>query len=75
MTLFALDALAADPATEGIVLVSKPPHPSVLDRVEARLAAIPKPTVICCVGAKPREPGKSCGSTRCTRPPMRSSPR
>jgi len=27
MTLFALDALAADPATEGIVLVSKPPHP------------------------------------------------
>ncbi len=58
MTLFALDALAADPATEGIVLVSKPPHPSVLDRVEARLAAIPKPTVICCVGAKPRSPGK-----------------
>jgi FdrA protein len=58
MTLFALDALAADPATEGIVLVSKPPHPSVLDRVEARLAAIPKPTVICCVGAKPRDPGK-----------------
>ena len=59
MTLFALDALAADPATEGIVLVSKPPHPSVLDRVEARLAAIPKPAVICCVGATPRGHGNA----------------
>ena len=58
MTLFALDALAADPATEGIVLVSKPPHPSVLERIEAKLAALPKPTVVCCVGAQPRGPGK-----------------
>ena len=58
MTLFALDALAADSATEAIVLVSKPPHPSVLDRVEAKLASIAKPTVVCCVGAKPRAPGK-----------------
>jgi FdrA protein len=58
MTLFALDALAADPGTQGIVLVSKPPHPSVLERVEARLAAMPKPAVVCCVGARPRGQGK-----------------
>jgi FdrA protein len=54
MTLFALDALSADPATEAIVLISKPPHPSVLDRLEARLDAIRKPVVVCCVGAPPR---------------------
>ena len=54
MTLFALDALAADPATEAIILVSKPPHPSVLARLEAKLDALRKPTVVCCVGAQPR---------------------
>ena len=59
MTLFALDALAADAATDAIVLVSKPPHPAVLERVEARLATIAKPTVVCCVGAKPRSSGRT----------------
>ena len=54
MTLFALDALAADPATEAIVLISKPPDPAVLARIEEKLAQIAKPTVVCCVGARPR---------------------
>jgi FdrA protein len=54
MTLFALEALAADPATQAIVVISKPPHPSVLARLEAKLATITKPTVVCCVGEKPR---------------------
>lgn len=59
MTLFALDALAADPGTEAIVLVSKPPHPSVLARIEAKLDALRKPTVVCCIGAGPRVSGRT----------------
>jgi len=54
MTLFALDALDNDPATDAVVVISKPPHPSVLPRLEARLAAMRKPVVVCCVGAPPR---------------------
>ncbi len=52
MTFFALDALAEDPATEAVILISKPPHPSVLDGLKERLAAIQKPTVVCCIGAE-----------------------
>lgn len=59
MTLFALDALAADPGTEAIVLVSKPPHPSVLARIEAKLDAVRKPTVVCCIGSGPRVTGRT----------------
>ena len=59
MTLFALDALAADPATEAVILVSKPPHPSVLSRLEAKLDALHKPVVVCCVGAAPRVTGRT----------------
>jgi FdrA protein len=54
MTLFALEALAADAATEAVILISKPPHPSVLPRLEARLQSMRKPVVVCCVGAAPR---------------------
>jgi FdrA protein len=57
MTLFALDALAADPATQAVILVSKPPHPWVLRRLEAKLASLGKPAVVCCVGAAPRVDG------------------
>jgi len=55
MTLFGLDALAADPATEAIVLISKPPHAAVLPRVEAAMARIAKPTIACILGATPPE--------------------
>ena len=55
MTRFALDALAADPATEAIVLISKPPHATVLPRVEAAMAKIAKPIIACILGATPPE--------------------
>lgn len=53
MTLQALDALAADASTQGIVVISKPPHPAVLARIRTRLAEIAKPSVVCCIGAPP----------------------
>jgi FdrA protein len=51
MTLAAIDALAADPATEQIVIVSKPPDPAVMHRVSERAAAAKKPVVLCFIGA------------------------
>ncbi|MFB3818884.1 MAG: acyl-CoA synthetase FdrA [Candidatus Methylomirabilales bacterium] len=51
MTLFALEALAADPGTQAIVLISKPPHPEVLAKLEAALDKVGKPVVVCCLGA------------------------
>jgi succinyl-CoA synthetase alpha subunit len=59
MTMFALDALANDAATEAIVVVSKPPHPSMLAQLDARVATIAKPVVVCCIGAKPRDGGRA----------------
>lgn len=59
MTLFALDALAADAGTQAIVLISKPPHPSVLARIEAKLDALRKPSVVCCIGTGPRVSGRT----------------
>ncbi|MFA5026667.1 MAG: hypothetical protein WC713_02240 [Candidatus Methylomirabilota bacterium] len=52
MTLFALEALADDPSTEAIVIISKPPHATVLPRLEAAIAKIAKPVVACVLGAK-----------------------
>jgi FdrA protein len=51
--LDALDALAADPATKVIGLVSKPPDPEVAERVLARAAASGKPVVATFLGADP----------------------
>jgi FdrA protein len=51
MTTFALDALARDPATEVIVLITKPPAPEVLAGLEAALRAVVKPVVVCALGA------------------------
>ena len=50
MTLAALDALGADPATELIVVVGKPPAPAVRAAVEARLRALGKPAVVAMLG-------------------------
>lgn len=50
MTLAALDALSADPATELIVVVGKPPAPAVRAAVEARLRALGKPAVVAMLG-------------------------
>ena len=52
MTVFALQALAADPGTEAIVVISKPPAPAVMPRLEATVRAIEKPVVVCCLGAR-----------------------
>jgi FdrA protein len=50
MTLAALDALDADPATELIVVVGKPPAPAVRAKVEARLRTLGKPAVVAMLG-------------------------
>jgi FdrA protein len=54
MTTLALEALGADPATEAVVVVSKPPAPSVLPALEVAIAAVRKPVIVCCLGATPR---------------------
>jgi succinyl-CoA synthetase alpha subunit len=48
-----LDALAADPATRVIVLISKPPHPNVAQRVLDAAARSGKPIVVNFLGADP----------------------
>lgn len=48
--LAAIDALSEDPATETLVLVSKPPDPAVAQRVLRRAAASGKPVVACFLG-------------------------
>jgi FdrA protein len=50
MTIFALESLERDPSTDVIVITSKPPHPSVMLRLEARIKEIRKPIVVCCIG-------------------------
>jgi FdrA protein len=48
-----LDALAADPATRVIVLISKPPHPEVAERVLDAASRAGKPIVVSFLGAEP----------------------
>lgn len=57
MTRVALEALAADPETDVVVLISKPPAPSLMPRIEATLKALGKPVVACCLGMAPRADG------------------
>jgi succinyl-CoA synthetase alpha subunit len=54
MTLLGIAALAADPGTRVLVVVSKPPSPAVAERVLAALAGTGKPCVVHFVGAGPR---------------------
>jgi FdrA protein len=51
--LSALRGLAADPKTEVLVLVSKPPEPAVEAEVLAEVARIGKPTVVAFIGGRP----------------------
>ncbi|MDH3703650.1 MAG: acyl-CoA synthetase FdrA [Alphaproteobacteria bacterium] len=51
-TLMAIDALDADPATNSIVLVSKPPPEAVAARVLDRLATGGTPATVCFIGAE-----------------------
>ncbi len=49
-TLMAIDALDADAATRHVVLISKPPAPSVAAKVLDRVGRSPKPCTICFLG-------------------------
>ncbi|MCB8746286.1 acyl-CoA synthetase FdrA [Rhodoferax sp. U2-2l] len=51
MMFEAMDALANDPATEVIVLISKPPHPTIAEEIRRRARACGKPVVLCFLGA------------------------
>jgi succinyl-CoA synthetase alpha subunit len=53
-TLQAIDMLDADPDTDMIVLISKPPAQAVVDRVAARIALSAKRFVVCLIGAPHR---------------------
>ena len=66
MMLEGLSALEADPQTEVIVLISKPPGPSTEERLRARLEKVSKPCVVCFLGAEVREPGPGPVSSAAT---------
>jgi FdrA protein len=48
-----LKALQADPGTQVLLLISKPPAPAVAERVLAQVRAGDKPTVVCFLGGDP----------------------
>ncbi len=54
-TLRGLAMLAADPGTDRIVLVSKPPDEAVMRRLLDAAGAAGKPVIACFVGARPPE--------------------
>ncbi len=54
MMLAALAALQTDPATQVIIVVSKPPAEAVAKQVLAQVAAGAKPTVVCFMGGDPK---------------------
>ena len=58
----ALGLLADDPATRVIVLVSKPPDPTVAERVLAAARGTGKPVVAVFVGAEVADSGTVCGA-------------
>src|SRR5262249_22242211 len=59
MTLAGPAAPGRDPRTEAIVVISKPPSPSVLPALETAIRSTGKPVVVCCLGAaaRPDAPG------------------
>lgn len=64
--LHGLQALAADPATQVIVLISKPPSRPVAERILERAQACGKPVVVNFLGAAPEDitrPGITAVST------------
>jgi FdrA protein len=55
MMLAGLQALQADPATQVILLVSKPPAEAVARKVLEQVARSDKPTVVCMLGGEPAD--------------------
>ena len=62
MTILAAQALADDPATKVLVLLSKPPAAATLPKLYAALGKIGKPIVVYFIGADP-EPIRKAGFT------------
>jgi FdrA protein len=62
MMLDGIDALEADPETAVIVLVSKPPAPSVEKKILDRVSRATKPVVVCLIGGS-REAAEAAGAT------------
>jgi FdrA protein len=60
MMLEGLKALQADPTTQVLLLVSKPPAPEVAAEVLAQLSKSDKPAVVCFLGGK-KKPVKKAG--------------
>jgi succinyl-CoA synthetase alpha subunit len=52
-TMTGIDALEADPATEVIAVIAKPPGTSATARLTQRLMRCTKPVVLCLLGAQP----------------------
>ena len=65
MMMAGLQALQADPMTELIVLVSKPPAPGVAAQVLGQVFASPKPAVVCFLGGSNETQGGLETSTIC----------
>jgi FdrA protein len=47
----ALDVLVADPATEVVCMLGKPPGPETWERLQAKLARLEKPCIVHCAGS------------------------
>ena len=76
MMLAALDRLAADPGTDVIVLISKPPSRSVAERVLEAAGAVGKPVIVNFLGGDPAAVTAAGRSRRRhSRRPPRSRPR
>lgn len=58
----ALAALAADPTTEVVCVIGKPPGPAVLARLEERLARLGKPSVLHVAGGPGRQAARAAAT-------------
>ena len=58
-TLAALDALEADPQTEVVALISKPPASRTLQKISRRLTTYKKPIIGCFLGTQSKPDGAS----------------
>jgi succinyl-CoA synthetase alpha subunit len=55
MFIAAIKALAEDENTDAVLLISKPPHPDVLQKIGAEVEKIKEPTVAVFLGADPEQ--------------------
>ena len=68
MMLEALKALQQDPATQVLVLVSKPPAEAVVQSILEQVSASDKPTVICFLGGDKADAGEASQRDPCPHP-------